>query len=159
MVNDQVRESDLDRPVLFAYDGSDHAKSAIEQAGRDLRTPRSAVVVTVWQPFASIPYWGIAYGRVPDEFVESVERSAMETAEEGVALAREAGFDPEPVATEGTPIWERILDIGKKADAGLIVTGSHGRTGISYVALGSVAAAVLHHAEVPVLVARLAGGR
>ena len=29
-----------EKPVLIAYDGSDHATQAIEQAGAELRTPR-----------------------------------------------------------------------------------------------------------------------
>lgn len=35
------------RPVLFAYDGSDHARAAIARAGALLQ-PGPAVVVTVW---------------------------------------------------------------------------------------------------------------
>ena len=38
--------------------------------------------------------------------------------------------------------------------AGIIVIGSHGRSGVRYAALGSVATAVAHHATVPVLIAR-----
>ena len=34
-----------EKPVLIAYDGSDHAKQAIEQAGAELRMSRKAVVV------------------------------------------------------------------------------------------------------------------
>ena len=36
-------------PVLFAYDGSELAKLAIEQAGRELAPGREALVVCVWQ--------------------------------------------------------------------------------------------------------------
>jgi universal stress protein A len=39
-----------------------------------------------------------------------------------------------------------------KAD--LIVMGSHGRTGLSHVIIGSVAEAVVRHAYCPVLVVR-----
>ena len=39
----------------------------------------------------------------------------------------------------------------------MIVIGSHGRSGVSYVAMGSVATAVAHHAGVPVLICRSAG--
>src|SRR5580693_2974476 len=36
-------------PVLFAYDGCDLAKLAIEQAGRQLALGRDALIVCVWQ--------------------------------------------------------------------------------------------------------------
>ena len=39
-------------PVLFAYDGSDLARLAIEEAGRQLEPGRDAVVLTVWRPYA-----------------------------------------------------------------------------------------------------------
>ena len=38
-----------EKPVLIAYDGSDHAKYAIEQAGAELRTPRKAVVLAAFE--------------------------------------------------------------------------------------------------------------
>ena len=37
-------------PVLFAYDGSELAKLAIEEAGRQLVPGREALVLCVWQP-------------------------------------------------------------------------------------------------------------
>jgi hypothetical protein len=40
-----------DRPILFAYDGSDYAKAAIEQAAEQLESDRRAIVLTMWQRF------------------------------------------------------------------------------------------------------------
>ena len=37
--------------VLFAYDGSDLAKLAIDDAGKQLEPGRDALVVCAWQPF------------------------------------------------------------------------------------------------------------
>jgi len=37
-------------PAIFAYDGSDLAAYAIEQAARQLAPGREALVVCVWQP-------------------------------------------------------------------------------------------------------------
>ncbi len=145
-----------DRTVLIAYDGSDHAKAAIAQAGQELRTPRDAIVLSVFEPLAALPFWGVAYARVPAGFAEEAEQQASEVAAEGAALAREAGFDAEAAVVEGTPVWERIVEVAKDRGAGMIVMGSHGRSGLSYVALGSVATAVAHHARAPVLICRLA---
>jgi universal stress protein A len=54
----------------------------------------------------------------------------------------------------GEPIWE-ICQAATREHADLIVMGSHGRTGLSHVFLGSVAERVVRHAPCPVLVARL----
>ena len=45
-----------------------------------------------------------------------------------------------------------ICKIAEQAKSDLIVMGSHGRTGLSHVFLGSVAERVVRHAPCPVLV-------
>jgi len=47
-----------------------------------------------------------------------------------------------------------IVDMAQESHADLVVVGSHGRTGISRLMLGSVAAQVVAHSPVPVLVVR-----
>jgi nucleotide-binding universal stress UspA family protein len=47
-----------------------------------------------------------------------------------------------------------IVDMAQETHADLVVVGSHGRTGISRLMLGSVAAQVVAHSPVPVLVVR-----
>src|SRR4029453_11822165 len=51
----------------------------------------------------------------------------------------------------GEPFNE-ICRMGEQENASLIVIGSHGRTGLSHVLLGSVAERVVRHAPCPVLV-------
>jgi len=50
----------------------------------------------------------------------------------------------------GDPITE-ILEIARERDCDLIVMGTHGRTGLSRLLMGSVAEAVLRRASCPVL--------
>ncbi len=152
-----TRDTGSDSPILIAYDGSDHAKAAIEQAAAHLRIPRAAIVLSVFEPLTAIPFWGAPYGRVPTELVEEAAEEAERVAAEGAALANDAGFDSDSAVVEGTPVWERIVAVAKDRAAGIIVMGSHGRSGVSYVAMGSVATAVAHHAAVPVLICRAAG--
>ncbi|HEY7121723.1 MAG TPA: universal stress protein [Solirubrobacterales bacterium] len=146
-----------EKPVLIAYDGSDHAKHAVEQAGAELRTPRKAVVVAAFEPLGSVPFWGGSRAIVPDELLESVREEAGKTAEEGAELARAAGFDATSRAEGGDRTWRTILDAAKEIDAGLIVLGSHGRGTVGSAVLGSVATAVAQHAHLPILICRPAG--
>lgn len=53
----------------------------------------------------------------------------------------------------GEPFHD-ICEVAKAEHIDLIVTGSHGRTGLSHVFLGSVAERVVRHATCPVLVVR-----
>lgn len=48
----------------------------------------------------------------------------------------------------------QIIEMAKEMKADLIVMGSHGRTGLSHVIIGSVAEAVVRHGCCPVLVVR-----
>jgi nucleotide-binding universal stress UspA family protein len=139
-----------ERPVLLAYDGSGHAKNAIAQAARELRPGRQAIVFTVWHPYAAA-LSGPAVA-LPNDIVEHVEDQAVKVADEGTRLAREAGFQAVPVVDQGEPIWQRVVDAADDADASVIVLGSHGRTGISAVLLGSVAAAASRHTDRNVLI-------
>jgi nucleotide-binding universal stress UspA family protein len=54
-------------------------------------------------------------------------------------------------------VVQAILEVASDVGAGLIVLGTHGRRGISRLALGSVAESVLRESPVPVLALR--GGR
>ena len=138
------------RPVLFAYDGSDPAKGAIREAARQLTSGRPGIVLTVWEPLAAHPFAGeaAAWGVLEDDF----EEEAGKVAEEGARLARSVGFDAMPRAQSGIPVWECIVSSAADHDAEIVVMGSHGRTGIGLVLMGSVAAAVSRHTRRPVLI-------
>jgi nucleotide-binding universal stress UspA family protein len=141
-----------DRPVLFAYDGSDFAKAAIELAGNELGGGRPAFVVTVWQPLEAIPFGGLATPGTSEEVDKGLDGQAMKVAEEGAELAKAAGFDAKPMTERGTPTWKLIIDAAEENDASVIVIGSHGRSGIKEVLLGSVAGAVASHSKRAVLI-------
>ena len=139
-------------PILIAYDGSEYAKEAIKQAGEQLRDGRRAIVLTVWQPYSAMGFVG-APAVVPVELEQNVEREARRVAEEGARLARRAGFDAEPLVAQGDPVWQRIVESAEEHDADILVMGSHGRTGISRLLLGSVASAAANHTDRLVLIA------
>jgi nucleotide-binding universal stress UspA family protein len=141
-----------DGPILVAYDGSDHAKAAIRQAGRQLRNGRHAVVLTVWEPLGALPFAGAA-GVAPVDLEGGFEQEARRVAEEGAGLARMAGFEAEPTAERGDPVWQRIVQSAEERGASIVVMGSHGRTGIPLVLLGSIAEATARHTDRPVLIA------
>ena len=144
--------ADTVQPILIAYDGSEYAKAAIKQASEQLRNGRPAIVLTVWQPFAATGFVGAPLV-APVGFEEDVERDARRVADEGARLAHHAGFDAEAVVERGDPVWERIVLSADEHDASILVIGSHGRTGISRVLLGSVAGSAASHTGRPVLIA------
>ena len=138
-------------PVVFAYDGSDLAKHAIDEAGRQLEAGGPALVVTVWQPFdvGFLPAAGLQFDAAQ---IAEVRAAAGHTAAEGAALAEAAGFDAQSAEIEKSPTWKGIAEFADAHDARLIVLGSHGRNGVAGVLVGSVAGAVAAHSSRSVLI-------
>jgi nucleotide-binding universal stress UspA family protein len=138
-------------PVVFAYDGSDLAKLAIDEAGRQLGPDRDALVLTIWHPFdvGFIPAGGVRFDAAQ---VSEVGAAAELTAAEGASLARAAGFNASSAAAEATPTWKGIVKLADEHDSSLIVLGSHGRSGLAGVLIGSVAEAVAAHSRRSVLI-------
>ncbi len=138
-------------PVLFAYDGSELARLAITEAGRQLESGRDAVVLTIWRPYV--------VGFVPPPEVkfdaaatDEVRKAAEETAAQGVSIAHAVGFRADSLTLEDAPTWKGIARVADERDASLIVLGSHGKSGLTGIFLGSVAAAVAAHSGRTVLI-------
>ncbi|HWC38749.1 MAG TPA: universal stress protein [Acidimicrobiales bacterium] len=138
-------------PVVFAYDGSDLAKGAIAEAGRQLSPSRQALVLTVWQPY-SVGFVTPRQLKLDAAAVDEVRAAAEQTAVQGAGLAQEAGFNARSMAKEAAPAWRGIVEAADEQDSSLVVLGSHGRTRLADVLIGSVAEAVVAHSRRPVLV-------
>ena len=88
--------------------------------------------------------------RIEGELIADAEKRVVE-------FAAKKGTSAVPVETRvtvGEAVWE-ICRMAEQEHADLIIMGSHGRTGLSHVVLGSVAERVVRHASCPVLVVRL----
>jgi len=138
-------------PVLFAYDGSELAALAIEQAAQQLAPGRDALVVCVWQP-ADVGFIPADERHVDANDASDVKRAAEETAAHGASLAEKAGFRSQSLAVKAAPTWKGIVDTAVERKVSLIVLGSHRRRGVVGHLLGSVAAAVVTHSAASVLV-------
>ena len=146
-------ETAASRPVLFAYDGSELAELAIEEAGRQLAPGRDALILCVWQP-ADVGFLPVGDEQFDAQNATQVQNAAQQTATHGAWLAERAGFRPHSIAVEAAPTWKGILETAQERKASLIVLGSHRRRGLVGQLLGSVAAAVVTHSPTSVLVVR-----
>jgi nucleotide-binding universal stress UspA family protein len=150
--------SRADGPLLLCYDGSPDAENAIARAGALFRGG-DAVVLTVWEASAGLGNFGWAgEGAGTVDYFE-LDRAAGENCERvalaGARAAQEAGLRAVPLAVRAAgPVWEAIIAAADTSDAGAIVMGSRGLSGIRSMLLGSVSAAVVRNAERPTLVVR-----
>jgi nucleotide-binding universal stress UspA family protein len=85
--------------------------------------------------------------------MEELESVAQQSLEQAFQRVRAAGLDGEVMVLHGSP-FEGIVSTARDQGVDLIVMGSHGRTGLPHLLLGSVAERVVRLAPCPVLVTR-----
>jgi nucleotide-binding universal stress UspA family protein len=153
-------------PVLLCFDGSEHAAEAIARAVQLLGS-RAAVVATAREPVelwasydpASLVDVGIARlasGSLGlDEIADEI---AQQQLDDGVALARAAGFEAEGRMVRGKA-WRALCDLAEELDASVIVLGARGLSRVQSALLGSVSSAVSAHTRRPVLIIHRDGQR
>jgi universal stress protein A len=97
-------------------------------------------------------------GDVPLELLRSrMEQFAQESMDAFLA-AHFSGFENfDTMLASGIP-YREILRKARECGAGLIVIGTHGRTGVEHVLFGSTAEKVVRIAPCPVLSVRMGGG-
>ena len=87
---------------------------------------------------------------VPPTLVSAVEESATAATESVEVAAREAGVDVVTAVRSGRPA-ATLLEYATEQDVDLVCMGTHGRTGLDRLLLGSTAEAVVPRADAPVL--------
>lgn len=97
---------------------------------------------------------GIESARVSrEELLEIHRETAADILDDAEATAAEHGVEIETDLREGK-ISRTILDYVEEHNIDHVVVGSHGRTGVSRILLGSVAESVTRRSPVPVTVVR-----
>lgn len=138
--------------VLVPTDGSAPATVAAEHA-LDLAAATGAPV----HPLSVVDATDLGLTTTADLELEEVRSSARSAAEQAVAdladRADERGVAATTAVRVGDPPRE-ILDASETMEADLVVMGTHGRTGLAHVLLGSTAERVVRRATVPVLTVR-----
>ena len=85
------------------------------------------------------------------ESVRGVRESATRVLDSAMVAA---GIkDPKAVVADG-PAAAAVVDLADQIDARLVIVSTHGRTGVTRAALGSVAESIVRHADCSVLVVR-----
>lgn len=84
---------------------------------------------------------------------EHARSQALAELEPRAAAVRARGLDVTTRAALGE-IAEQVLALADAEQADVIVMGTHGRTGLAHLLLGSLTEKVLRHARIPVLTVR-----
>jgi nucleotide-binding universal stress UspA family protein len=137
--------------VLHATDFSPASRRAFEVALARARESHGKLVLVHVVPE---PVMMVGDGYVPDRTWRAVEEGQRREATRQLEkLAAQARRRRVPVATDVRRgvAWEEITRAADRLRADLIVLGTHGRSGLSRMFLGSVAERVVGTARQPVL--------
>ena len=133
-------------PIDFSR-GSEKAFDYALRSARDSKAQLVALNVVpaelIYPPTGGqFDFYGLMERDARDRFAKLAKRKGIKNGECKLVLAR------------GTDFAAVIVRQAKKLRAAMIIMGSHGRTGLRRLLLGSVAERTLRYAECPVLIVK-----
>jgi len=136
------------RRIVYATDFSSYSNQAYFHAVALAEHHRASLAVV----YVYVPGSGTPDGAVPDADALRYWKSQLEQIR-----PLNPGIQVQHVLVEGDPATE-IVRHAREVNADLIVMGTHGRTGLDRLLMGSVAEKVMRDAQCSVLVVKLPKG-
>ena len=144
--------------ILVPSDGSNLSQKAIKIAAR-FAAALGARITAIYVVLEGVPtlfsgeklYGSGVLGR---QYQELIKREANQALAIVAIEAEIAGVAYSSVRTVAESPWRAILRAARSRHCDLIVMASHGRSGVTALALGSQTTKVLAHSKIPVLVCR-----
>jgi nucleotide-binding universal stress UspA family protein len=132
--------------LLVATDGSAYSAAAVQEAiAIAAACSSSLTVLHVFEVSAEVEFWDV-------RSAETLE-SGMRTYLQGIVdKAKKQGVRCEAVMHWGDEPFRSIVSEAVKRKSSAIVLGSHGRTGLTRLMMGSTVSRVIGHAPCKVLV-------
>lgn len=142
------------RRILHASDFSPASRAAFSRAVAMAKADRAELLLAHVVSFpAPILADGYISPQVYDDLVRSSRATGQKQLDKLARKAKEAGARVRGLLLEGTPA-EAINRAARSKRADMIVIGTHGRTGLARLLMGSVAERVVGGAPCPVLTVR-----
>ena len=145
--------------LLVAVDFSPYSEQALCFAGQLAEKLKAQLLVlhVIHDP-AEAPGFYAQKGK-KKKFLKSMEEAAEEMMEEFLLKMRQAYPDQvpikkaKPLLVVGTPVT-RIVEVAEKKQVDMIIIGSHGRTGLAHLLIGSKVQRVVQLSSIPVTVVK-----
>ena len=140
------------RKILVPVDGSETSNAGLNEAiglAKTLGAQLRVIHVVDLTPIINIPEGGTDFGALENE----IKRAGAKIVETALATAARQRLraDSAMPKTSGTLVAECIVDEARRFRADLIVIGTHGRSGIGRLLMGSNAELVVRSTQAPVL--------
>ncbi|MEG2359409.1 universal stress protein [Acinetobacter sp.] len=142
--------------ILVPVDESPISYAAVEQAlalAKSLNSQVTVMSVIAVDPFFGVDFYKVAPA-ITDYFMQA-EKNAKERLEDIKQSFIRDGIEVDVKLIHGVSPSEGIIQVADEVSADLIIMGSHGRTGLQKMMLGSVAQNVLTQSPIPVLIVKI----
>ena len=136
--------------ILIAVDSSEFSMKAAKK-GLELAHQLGAKAALIYVVETSKTLGNIDAGITHDQALIVLKKEAEQTLDELEKMYN--GNELMKFMPEGKP-EEDILKTAENWKADLLVLGTHGRTGLKHLFMGSVAERILRHSVIPVMVVR-----
>ena len=135
-------------PVDFSSDAGNAIDMAIDLAKK--LAARITLLHVIHEVYVGV---GEMAAALPPSYIEDIEAEVGNEMQRLLEQVTQAGVQGDFIVVHGVP-FQCILDAVEDQKIDLIVMGTHGRTGLKHVLLGSVAEKVIRLSPCPVLVTR-----
>jgi nucleotide-binding universal stress UspA family protein len=143
------------KSILLPIDGSELSDKVTATAIQFARLNQARIVaVTVVQPLPLAPLGDGSVIIDAGDFATEMQDAARGHIDKAAAAAGAAGIPFEGLIMMSTSPSEEIVEAANKYNCDIILMGSHGRSGLEKLLLGSETQKVLSHTTLPVLVLR-----
>jgi nucleotide-binding universal stress UspA family protein len=144
------------RHILIPTDGSELAEHGVAHGLALAKFLGAKVsVIIVEERLSSLLWLSLAEHGAAEQLVqvtEQIKKHAASVMDRVANTAKQAGVPCDTIQVEDVQPHQAIIAATEDKGCDLIVMGSHGRSGLSAVVLGSVTNKVLTYAKTPVLV-------
>ena len=147
-------EGSIYKTILVPLDGSKRAEAILSHVEELAQRYRAKVILL--QVVDPVPSVMVRETTCTELYQQVLERRAKQVESYLAAIQgefREKGIEAQ-VCVRYAPVVGAIIETAQREDADLIAMASHGRSGLSQVFYGSVAAGVLHRVDRPLLLVR-----
>ena len=132
--------------LMVATDGSKYGESAVREAIRLAKICSSNLIAV------SVVKTNIEFDSVLPQFVEKKEKEAIKHLESVKAQAAEEGVNCVTIVSRNEEPYEDIVHHASENNVYMIMMGTHGRSEMKRLMMGSVTAKVIGHASCNILV-------
>jgi nucleotide-binding universal stress UspA family protein len=139
------------KPIVFATDFSPASEHAFQKAIEMARKEGAELIVAhVYEPPATLSHSGVADDLIEADIETTIRKDVEKKLEPVLAKVRAEGVRARGEILAGHAP-KRLGELAEKSGAALLILGTHGRTGLKKLVVGSVASQVVATALCPVL--------